>query len=81
MRCHVETFLERSSIVPFKVVSKKLLRDLLLQGGGVYIEGTSTVKFEGCGIYSNSAANVGSTYLNRFPEFSPIAPLQEVSLN
>ena len=57
------------------------LRTLLLQGGGVYIRGSSTVKFERCGIYSNSAEDVGSTYLNRFPELSSIAPLREVSMN
>jgi hypothetical protein len=55
--------------------------DLLLQGGGVYIEGSSTVKFEDCGIYSNSAPHVRSKHLNCFPELSSIAPLRVVSWN
>ena len=47
----------------------------------MYIDGSSTVKFEDCGIYSNSAGDVGSTYLNRFLELSSIAPLKVVSRN
>ena len=75
MRCHVETFLERSSIVPSKVVSRNLLCGFFCYNvevsTSVDISGSSTVKFEGCGIYSNSADWVGSKHLNLSGNFSP----------
>ena len=49
-----EPFLERSFITPLWEVSwNKSFWNLLLQGIGVYIAGSSTVTFEGCRIYSN----------------------------
>ena len=55
---------------PLKAVS----RNMLLQGGGVYIDGSSTVNFEDCGIYSNSAYFVGSIYLNLSWNVPPSPP-------
>ena len=58
------------------------LRNLLLQGGGLRIDGSSNVKFEDCEIYSNCGTytDVGAVF-EPFPERSSIAPLREVSWN
>ena len=37
------------------------MRNVLLQAGGVYIDGSSMVKFEDCGIYSNSVGTGDSS--------------------
>ena len=88
----LKPFMERSSIVGLKVVSRNFLWNFISQGGGLYIHG-ATVTFVNTQIHDNIGSWVRyARERNPFPEVSSnallsrclsleVAPLKVVSRN